>query len=120
MAKVRRWGPPSSPRGLPLDIVEVTGNLTINSNHCDCVLQVNSASSVTLTLPRDLPVGFTFLVEQYGAGVAIFAAGSGATMANRQDFDRTAGQDAVMSAYVRANVNGIGAAWLLSGDGAAA
>jgi hypothetical protein len=120
MPKVTRQGPGSSPRGNELEIVEVTGNMTVTANHCECVLQVNSGSDVTITLPRHLPAGFTFMVEQYGAGAVIFAAAAGATMANRQDFDRTAGQDAVMAAYVRNNPNHLAAEWLLTGDGAAA
>ncbi len=115
MSKVKRWGPGF---GGTLEIVEVTANFTVNANHCDCILQANSASDVTLTLPNNLPVGFHFLVEQYGAGQAIIAAASGATVSNRQDFDRTAGQDAILSLHVRANSNGVAAAWLLAGDAA--
>lgn len=116
----RQFGGPSSPRGYALDLVNVTGNLTLSANYIDCILQVNSASDVTITLPNDLPPGFHCLVEQSGAGKAIFAVASGATKANRQSFDRTAGQYAVMGAYVRSNPILRQASWVLTGDGAAA
>jgi len=75
---------------------------------------------VTLTLPANLPAGFSFCVDQVGAGVAIFATASGATKINPSSFDRTAGQGAMMTAYVRSNANGLSATWVLGGNGATA
>jgi hypothetical protein len=100
-----------------LPVVEITGNTTIDETHYGKVLQVNSATDVTLTLPKTAPKGSSFIVDQVGAGQAIFAAASGATIVNRQDFDRTAGPDALMNAYVRSNPAGITAAWVTGGDG---
>lgn len=118
MPIVTRLGPPSPPRGYHLDIVQITANTTINANYNDCILQVNSGSGVTLTLPNDLPVGFSFLVEQAGAGQVTFSAASGATLVNRQSFTKTAGQYANVSVYVRSNTNNVSAIWLLAGDAA--
>jgi hypothetical protein len=100
----------------PLGIVEITGDTTISAIHANKVLQVNSGSNVTLTLHPTAPAGFSFLVDQVGVGLAIFALGGSATKINRQSFDRTAGQGAIMTAYVRSNA-GSAAVWVLGGDG---
>lgn len=101
-------------------IIPVTGNLLITEAHNGCILQVNAATDITLTLAATTPPGVTVMVDQIGSGKAIFAAESGGTKANRSSFDRTAGANAVMTAYVRSNVNAVSAAWLLNGDGATA
>jgi hypothetical protein len=103
-----------------LDLVEVTASATISKLHANKMLQVNSGSNVTLTLPADLPAGFSFLVDQVGAGLAIFAVASGASKVNRSSFDRSAGAGAIMNAYVRSNADGASAVWVLGGDGATA
>jgi hypothetical protein len=120
MPFVRRNGPGSSPNGLPLEIVRIYADFTVSPNHCGAVLKVTSGSTVTISLPGDLPVGFTCLVQQAGAGVVVLDPVGLATMVNRQDFDRTAGQHAVCTLYVDENAIGTNAEWLLGGDGAVA
>lgn len=116
MPIVNRKSPPTPPRGYTQDLVPITSDLTINANHADCILQVNSGSGVTITLPNNLRPGFFLFVEQSGAGQVTFTAASGATLVNRQSHTKTAGQYAVASVYVRSNSNNLSAEWLLMGD----
>jgi hypothetical protein len=88
MSVVRGASTPAAPGGLSKEIVQITGDTTITANHRGRVLQVNSGSTVTLTLPRDLPVGFHFEWERYGAGAVVFAAGTGATLHGANTADR--------------------------------
>lgn len=104
----------------PLQIIEVTGDTTISSAHANRMVQVNKATNVTLTLPANLPAGFSFMVDQVGAGLVIFAVAANATKFNKSSFDRTSGQHALMNAYVRSNSDGLHAVWALGGDGATA
>jgi hypothetical protein len=120
MPIARRRSPPSTPRGLAIDIVETSGASTISANDIEAILQSSDAGDVTYTLPRNLPVGFYCYIEQGGAGVITCAAGTGATLVNRQSFVKTAGQYALISLHVRANPGGQSAVWALNGDGAVA
>ncbi len=82
-------GAPSSAPGANLkEIVQITGDTTIAANHRGRVLQVNSSSTVTLTLPRNLPVGFNFEWERYGSGAVVFSAATGATLHGANSGDR--------------------------------
>jgi hypothetical protein len=115
MGVVRRWSPPSSPRGLSLEIVQVSASFTLNANYADCIIQ-STGGAITVTLPRDLPVGFFCYIEQGGAGTVTVAAGTGAALVNRQSHTGTAGQYGLISLFVRANDGGQSAAWALNGD----
>lgn len=116
MPIVRRRTPPSFPRGFAIDVVPFSGNLTLNANHAEALLQCSDGSGVTVSLPRNLPVGFYAIVEQGGAGQVTFAAATGATLVNRQTHAKTAGQYATVSVFVRTNVGGLSAEWALNGD----
>ena len=118
MPLVDRWGPPSFPRGLDLEIVQFTGNLTVTDDHRDAIMQCTDGSGVTVTLPRDAPVGRFVFFEQGGAGQITFAAASGGTLVNRLSYTATAGQYALVSVFVRSNSNGHSAVWALNGDAA--
>ncbi len=107
--------PPSSPRGYLFEIVPITGDTTLTENHRDRVLQVNSGSNVTLTLPRTLPVGFHCKIEQLGAGQVLFSAASGATLGNDFSHDRTPGQYGVADLYVTTNIGDYAAVYNLGG-----
>lgn len=106
----------TGPRGLSKEVVQLTASTTINESHNERVLQCNSGSTITLTLPATLPPGFAFEVEQVGAGVVVFAAGSNATLRQRASADRTAGQYARVRCEVATNTTNTAAAWTLSGD----
>lgn len=116
MPIVEANAPPSSPRGYDKELVQVTANTTITAYHRSRLLQVNSGSDVTLTLPRNLPVGFYFEWEQLGAGQILFAAATGGTLTSNNTFDRSAGQYARGECEVTGQaVNGLAAVWNLSG-----
>lgn len=113
MTLVTRRSPPSSPRGLTMEIVRKTASFTVDENMCEAVLQCDSASPIAVTLPKNLPIGFACMVQQAGAGAVTFAAASGATMVNRLSATGVAGQYGVVLLYVHK-----GTEWLLSGDAA--
>lgn len=103
------------PGGGLLDIVQFSASFTLGPNNNEQVIQATAA--LTITLPKDLPAGFSCLIEQGGAGVVILSPSLPATLVNRQSFDRTAGQYALCTLYVRSNADGISAVYLLGGDG---
>jgi lysophospholipase L1-like esterase len=82
-------------------------------------LDLASANDITLTLPNNLPAGFSTLVTQAGAGKVVRSLASGATLRNRSGHTRTAGQWAQVSLEVRSNSDGASAEYVLSGDTAA-
>jgi hypothetical protein len=107
---------PSFPRGYSLEIIEITASTTLTDNHRDRLLQVNSGSGVTLTLPATFAPGWHCRVESLGAGTVTFAAASGATLNNSFSYS-TIGQYGTASLHVSTNVSNASAAWALSGTG---
>lgn len=81
-------------------IASVTTSRNLAATDNGKVLEVNSATDVTLTVPSSLPAGFNCIVSQIGAGKAIIAAGSGASV-NAFGGPKTAGQWAELSVRVR-------------------
>lgn len=102
-----------------LDVVAVSASFTLGPLNNGQLIQSDAAAGITITLPNDLPQGFSCLIEQGGAGQVILAAAANATLVNRQDFDRTADQYALCTLYVRTNASGRNAGYLFGGDGAA-
>ena len=74
-------------------IKEITSNYTIQAADTGHVFRVNSSTAVTLTFPSGLPTGFHISVYQYGTGAVNFI-GNGATLYNRLNRYKTAGQHA--------------------------
>lgn len=100
-------------------VVDTGTTLTLSGSHRGRILTQNNASAITTTLPNSLEIGFSVTVYQKGAGQITFAAGSGATLVNRQTQTKTAGQYAVVTLFVEANSGGTAAVWVLAGDTAA-
>jgi hypothetical protein len=75
-----------------------------------------TGSTVTLTVPNDLPIGFTCLVIQGNSGTITVTAGSGATVLNRQGHTTFAGQYATASFVCIANPGGSSAQVIFTGD----
>ena len=75
-----------------------------------------NAAAVAVTLPNDLPQGFSVLFRQAGVGQIAFSPAAGAALQNRSGFFKSAGQWAEMSLTVDANADGSSAVWVLSGD----
>jgi hypothetical protein len=55
------------------------------------IIEFNSATGVTLTIPTGLPVGFQCSITQLGTGQVTFI-GSGVTVRNSYNFTKTAAQ----------------------------
>jgi hypothetical protein len=82
------------------------------------ILRMESTSALTLTLPNNMPVGFEVMVIQTGTGLVTISASSGATLASRQGFTKSAGQHARITLSVVSNSNGAAAVYNFAGDGA--
>jgi hypothetical protein len=80
------------------------------------VVEINSASAQDFTLPPTAPVGSCVTVCQVGAGQITFVTSGSGTIRNANSQTKTRAQWSVCSAYVRANVGGSAAEWVLSGD----
>ncbi|XHR29607.1 MAG: hypothetical protein ACFUZC_03425 [Chthoniobacteraceae bacterium] len=87
----------------------ISGNYTLAARDCGTVIRATAAA--TLTLPTGLPVGFNVEIIQEGSGQVTFAAASGATLCQRQSYNKTAGQWAVASIIVNTANN-----YVLGGD----
>lgn len=92
---------------------------TLDGSYVGKTISFTNASSITLTLPNSLYVGFQCRVIQSAAGQVTFSAASGATRHNRQSHTKTAGQYAVCQLEVVSNTGGAAAEYILSGDTAA-
>ncbi len=76
--------------------VGVTASRDLASTDNGMVLKVNSASTVTLTVPSTLPKGFSCAVVQYGAGKVTLAAGAGVTLRSAGSLLSTSAQYATI------------------------
>jgi len=70
---------------------------TLKTSDNGKVLVFTSGSSVTLTIPSGLSVGFNCSIVQYGAGQVTVSAGAGTTLRLRSSANKTGGQYAVAS-----------------------
>lgn len=79
------------------------------------LVEVNSASAVTLTVPANatvaFPIGTSIGIRQYGAGQVTIAPATGVTIRSRGDAFKTAGQYAEAVLTKRAADE-----WILTGD----
>lgn len=105
-----------------IDAVNVVGNAQTGTTYTVVatddldLVTLSNAAAITVTLPSTMAVGFSATFIQLGAGVATFAAGSGATRNSRGAVYSTAGQYAVVTALVITNAGGSAASWVLTGD----
>ena len=80
---------------------EITSNFTINGSNAEQykgkVLVCNPSSEITITFENNLPVGFNCMVLQKSLDTnkINFAAGSGVTLKNRNNYTATAGNYAI-------------------------
>ncbi|MDC0948828.1 hypothetical protein OAS86_05760 [Gammaproteobacteria bacterium] len=94
-----------------LSIVETkTASYTLTAADNDKIIEFDSATDVTLTVPSGLPAGYEVSITQKGVGQVIFA-GSGVTIRNARGYDRTTAQ------WAKAGIEvGNGGTVILSGD----
>ena len=98
-------------------VEEVTaGNFTPTLVMNATIRILTHATGVSVTLPSDLPNGFTMGLIQGGEGQLTFAAASGATMKQVDDATKSRKIDAYVSLLVSKNEDGQSAEWRLLGD----
>lgn len=83
------------------------------------MVTLNNASAITVTLPNDMPKGWTATFMQTGAGQVTFAAGAGATLNNRSGELKIAGQHGMVTVACHTNSDDSSAVFILAGDTAA-
>jgi hypothetical protein len=80
------------------------------------IVELIDGTGVAVTLHKAAPIGHNCVFTQMGAGQLTFAPeGGGGIMRSYNSLTKTAGQYAVVSAYVRTNSGGSAAEWVLSG-----
>lgn len=82
------------------------------------IVELANAASIALTADPALPAGFCCTIVQALAGVVTIASTGSGTVVNRQSQFKTAGLNAMCSAYVRSN-SGSNAVFVFGGDTAA-
>lgn len=80
------------------------------------VVELNNAGAITLTVPNSLPQGFSCLIVQAGSGQVTVAAGVGATQRAFSSYNKSGGQWAEITLYVRGNSGGSAAEYVLAGN----
>ena len=93
-----------------------TDNYTVANTDTGSIIEVNNAAAKTVTLAATCPVGINIMVTQIGAGNVTIAVAAGGTLRKRTTGANVGGQYGIASAYVRTNVGGSAAEWVLSGD----
>lgn len=92
-----------------------TSNYTLVLTDVDKLIELDSASAITLTVPPNssvaFPVGAVILVTQYGAGASSIVAGSGVTIRSEGGLLSISGQYAGVSLIKRASNE-----WYLNGS----
>jgi hypothetical protein len=86
-----------------------TATITDDKN----IRTMSNTSPITVTLPNNLPVGWSCPFIQVGAGQITFSAGPGATVNNGSSVFKTSGQNSVGTPYVTSNTNGTNAVYRL-------
>ena len=83
--------------GFGTKINTITTSYQLNALDNSGVIQSNSNSAISLTIPIDLPSGFNCMILQYGNGQITFTAASGVTLINRNFYNKTMGQYALVT-----------------------
>lgn len=89
---------------------------TLSTGDDGKVVELSNAASIALQIPNNLPVGFSCLIVQAAAGQVTISAASGATQRSFGSYNKTAGQWAMVSLYVRANSGGSAAEYVIGGN----
>lgn len=87
-----------------------------NTDSGKIVEMSNSTAATTITLPATAPAGFNCTVVQVGTSNVTFANATGTTLFKRSTGANSGGQWAMSTVYVRTNVGGSAASWVLGGD----
>jgi hypothetical protein len=105
--------------GFQTKINDQSSSYTLVSADSGQTIKINSATSASLNLPKEMPKGFTVEVIAYSSGAVVFVPASGATLENRQGHTKIAGQFGAVRLVVVSNSAGTNAFYNLAGDTAA-
>ena len=116
-AFVQAYTPASIPSNIVVGVdADFSVSITLAASDNGKIKNCTAAAGVTVTCPNSLAKDFYCTITQTGAGQVTFAAGSGATLHNRQNLTHTAGQWAICCLLVNANGTGTAASFILGGD----
>lgn len=90
-------GSVSTLSGFAANITSISANYPITSADNGKVIQSNSDAVITITIPASLPTGFNCMVLQYGAGQITFSGASGVNIINRNGYNKSIGQYALVT-----------------------
>lgn len=94
---------------------DITATSTLLLNQANKYVPINAAGATTQTIPPNssvaFPIGTQIIFEQFGAGQATFAAGSGVTLRSSGTKLKTAAQYALCT-LIKKDTN----LWIISGD----
>jgi hypothetical protein len=77
-------------------VTSKTAGFTLAASDNGTIINMNSSSAVTITIPTGLPDGFNCMVFQSGAGQITFT-GSGLVPINRNGYNKSIGQNALVT-----------------------
>lgn len=81
--------------GAQINIISNSATLAATDNAE--IIQSNASSAITVTIPAGLPTGFNCMVLQYGAGQITFSPAAGVTLINRNSYNKSIGQYALVT-----------------------
>jgi hypothetical protein len=106
-----------APKPFIVGRTEVPGTTyTVLPSDNGCIIECTNAAGCVVTLPATSARGMNIGIMRYGAGAVTWTAGSGATIRVAGAFTGIAAQYGTMSAYVRENVAGTAAEWIIGGN----
>lgn len=91
--------------GFGAQINTVNTSITLAATDNSEVIRSDAASAISVTIPAGLPSGFNCMVLQYGAGQITFSPAAGVTLINRNNYNKTIGQYALVTVlHIGSNV----------------
>ncbi len=83
--------------GFGAQINTIANSVTLAATDNAEIIQSNASSAITVTIPAGLPTGFNCMVLQYGAGQITFSPAAGVTLINRNSYNKSIGQYALVT-----------------------
>ncbi|MDB5433561.1 MAG: hypothetical protein JWP35_4677 [Caulobacter sp.] len=100
-----------------LSVVQIAASTGSYDHDAHCSRLLSFTVACVFTLPLDAPKGAYFSWEQAGSGLVQFLFPDGTTKPrNRLGYNKSAGQEAAGSMWVRSNPDAASADWVLTGD----
>lgn len=91
--------------GFGAQINTVNTSITLAATDNSEVIRSDAASAISVTIPAGLPSGFNCMVLQYGTGQITFSPAAGVTLINRNNYNKTIGQYALVTVlHIGSNV----------------